>query len=83
MMKQCIQSGYRWSICVSINNEEEFLDEMSKNWDHCQSFLDICRVKVRGLSVFYYQATLATWFYGLDLVSFENKGYTGRCLEIA
>jgi hypothetical protein len=82
MMRQCIRTGYHWRLRPFINNEEHFVGEMMGSWDRCRSFLDICRIKVGGVSMFYYQATLVTWFYGLDLVRFENKSYGGRRLEI-
>lgn len=35
-----------------------------------------------GVTVFYYTSTLATWFFGLNLVRFEHTTGGGQSLEI-
>jgi hypothetical protein len=47
------------------------------------SFSEIWNVKFGDVSLFYYNATLVTWFQGLDLVMFEYPSRGGRRLRIA
>jgi hypothetical protein len=64
---------------VSIAGEgiiEEFLQKAGT----VNSFSDIWTVEAKGVSLFYYNATLAPWFFGLNLVKFDNKRF--RTLEI-
>lgn len=65
-----------------MDDEEEIVLEMMGKWDSCRTLHEILRVQVRGVSVFYYHATLAPWFHGIDLVRFVNIPHSGRCLDI-
>ena len=81
-MLQCIRTGYHWGGRRFIDNEEQFVLEMMGKWDSCPSYREIWGIEVEGVSVFYYNATLTPWFYGIDLVRFVNPPYAGRRLEI-
>jgi len=81
-MERCIRTGYHWGGHSFLDNEERIVLEMMGKWNSCRTFQDILQVNVRGVSVFYYNATLATWFYGIDVVRFINTPHAGRCLEI-
>jgi hypothetical protein len=74
-------SGHHWNNYDIIHGEEEVTGELMRNSHHCTSFNDIWTVAVGEVSLFYYNATLVTWFFGLNLVRFVHKG--GRSLEIS
>lgn len=65
-----------------INYEEQIVSEMMKVSDQRISFDDIWKISVDDVSLFQYNSTLATWFFGLNLVRFEHRSKRGRCLEI-
>lgn len=81
-MRQCIRRNNCWRGRSFIDDEQAVVLEMMEKWDSCRTFQDILRVKVGKVSVFYYHATLAPWFHGIDLVRFVNIPHSGRCLEI-
>jgi len=81
-MGQCIRTGHHWRHIRLIADEENVVLEMMRKWDSCHCFLEMLCVVVGNVSVFYYNATLANWAFGLHLVRFENKPRAGRCLEI-
>lgn len=81
-LHQCIRKGYHWRRSAIIVGEEEIISRMMEISDQRSSFNDIWTVTVEDVSVFYYNTTLATWFFGLNLVRFEHKPKRGRSLEI-
>jgi hypothetical protein len=81
-LHQCIRSGNNWRKPSPIEGEEEILWEMMEVSDRRNSFNEIWTLTARDVSVFYYNLTLATWFFGLNLVRFEFKERCGRSLEI-
>lgn len=81
-MHHCIETGYNWPGLKTIVGEEEIVYHFMDNADKCNSFNDIWSVTDGKVSVFHYTATLATWFFGLNLVRFEYTPNGGRSLEI-
>jgi len=82
-MLTCVRtnSGH-WRKTAFIENEEEVVGLMMRKWDSCKSLSEMLRVRVGKVSVFDYQATLATWFFGLHLVYVKTKPNGARYLEI-
>lgn len=81
-LQQCIRNSPDWPGSTLIQNEEHIVWEMINASDDLISFDDIWKVAVDNVSVFQYNNTLATWFFGLNLVRFEYTSKRGRSLEI-
>lgn len=81
-LQQCIRNSPDWPCSTLIHNEEHIVSEIMNASDDLISFDDIWKVTVDNVSVFQYSNTLATWFYGLNLVRFEYRSKRGRSLEI-
>ena len=65
-----------------MEHEEEIVSQMMDISHQRFSFDDIWGISVDNVSLFQYNSTLATWFFGLMLVRFEHKPDRGRSLEI-
>ena len=81
-LQRHILSGYHWHNYQIIQNEDKVVNELMRKADHRASVEDIWRLDVGGVSLFHYNATLATWFFGLNLVRFEHTPNGGRNLVI-
>jgi hypothetical protein len=65
-----------------MEREEEIVFQMLDISHQRISFDNIWDIRVDNISLFQYNGTLATWFFGLMLVRFEHKPDRGRSLEI-
>jgi hypothetical protein len=81
-LHQCIHRGYHWRNYSLIPDEEEFIEELMKQSDRCISFNDIWTLTVLNISLFYYNTTLAPWFFALNFVKFQYTPNGGRRLRI-
>jgi hypothetical protein len=71
-MNQYISSGIHWRRCALITNEKEIVRNLMENPASQHSFTVPWTATAGDVSLFYYNATLATWFFGLNLVRFAN-----------
>ena len=78
---KCIRRGVHAPHCATIVGEEEIFHRLIQEASRCK-FDDFWRIKVGDVSLFYYNATLLTWFSGLNLVRFEYTPRAGRRLCI-
>lgn len=81
-LSHCIRSGYHWRRRAFIPGEEEIIEKLMEKSHSLDSFANLWAVAADGVSLFYYNATLATWFYGLNLVRFRCTTDSGRYMEI-
>jgi len=81
-LRNCISSRLHWRTFAVLEREEEIIDELFRQADTCISVNEIWRIGTAKASLFYYTNTLATWFFGVNLVKFEHKANTGRSLEV-
>jgi len=81
-LQQCILSGIHWHNIQIIQDEAELISEMLRKADHCTSIRNILGIAVGEVSLFSYSATLATWFFDLNLVRFEHTLSGGKKLVI-
>lgn len=81
-MIRSVSTSRHWGMSSIFPSEEDVIRELMEKWDSCRSFPDLWRVSAGGVSVFYYNSSLVTWFYGLNLVRFRNTQYAGKILEI-
>jgi hypothetical protein len=79
---QCIRSGYNAPGSTTIELEEEIVFELMEIAHQRHSLNDIWAVTAYNISLFQYNTTLATCFFGLNLVRFEHRLGRGRSLQI-
>ena len=79
---RCIRDGYRTTGSIVIEREDKIAFELMEISHRRNSFDDIWAVAVENISLFQYNSTLVTWFFGLNMVRFEQRPERGRSLEI-
>lgn len=78
---KCDLTGHRWNTVPVLDDHKEVLGGFLSKADKCTSVKEIWGLEAGNVSLFYYTNTLATWFFGLNLVRFEERHF-GRSLEI-
>ena len=73
---------HHWRGFAIFEREEALLDDLFREADRCKSIKQIWGIEGTKASLFYYTSSLATWFFALNLVRFEDKPRIGRTLEI-
>jgi hypothetical protein len=81
-LRRCIQGGSHRPHCENVVGEEQVIWTLMDEADSRSSNDDIWKIAAGDLSVFYYNATLATWFFGLNLVWFNHTPNGGHRLDI-
>jgi len=81
-LHHCIRAARQLSPCEVIEDEENVVWEIMEQSDRRSSIRDIWTLVAGGVTVFHYNVTLATWFFGLNLVRFETTPRGGRSLQI-
>ena len=77
-LQECVSTDQNLQMDSFIVAEGDVLVEFMEKAGKTRSFNDLWTVKAKGMSIFSYNATLATWFFGLNLVKFDDQ----RVLQI-
>ena len=67
---------------IGIENEEQVVLAMMCHCDELTSLADLWKTRIGDVSIFQYHSTLATLFFGLNLVRFEFNSSGQRTLEV-
>jgi hypothetical protein len=81
-LHQCIHGGRQMSQCEVIVGEEDIVWEFMEQSDNRSSVHDIWPLAAGEISLFNYNSTFVTWFFGLGLVWHESTPRGGRRLQI-
>lgn len=80
-LHECVLSKQHWHTFQIIDEEEHIINEFMRDADSRTSIHDLWKITAGDVSLFYYNDTLATWYFGLNLVVFEHTP-NGRTLAI-
>lgn len=81
-LQRCILEDIHWHGYEIVQDEAGVVSEILRKADHRTSIREVWGVTVGDISLFYYTATLATWFLDLNLVRFEHTPTLGKTLMI-
>ena len=82
-LHDCISRDHHWYPDTIFKNEEELVNEFFRKADVCTTCHELWRINACEIPLFYYANTLATWYFGLNLVRFVDKPNSGRIMRIS
>jgi len=81
-LQRFILEDIHWHCYQIIQDEMNVVREIMRKANDRTSIRDVWGIAVGEISLFYYTATLATWFFDLNLVRFEHTEHGGKRLMI-